>query len=423
MTQARAANPFSSKATRWLVGLCVVSFVAALVFAALGTDPADVPDHRPTSYSRSAIGHHGFVEILKKLDIPVVISRHESGMKAGDRAVLILAEPRTDEPDLDDMKKMLQQAKVALVVLPKRSGHAKSVKKAFIDSQELKDEYDPEAVLTAAGVVGGKVRRPESMGTIQDDQLGVSPTLPAPQLVWPATNVDPIVQTSEGILVGKVKGSDVFILADPDLIANHGIILGDNAALAVALIDKLRATGDRIAAEKGDDDDARPVIIDETLHGNKMAPSPWHELLEVPLVFATLAGILTIIILLWAAMGRFGEPVPAKLGLEPGKAFLIANTAALIGLGGHSGHALQRYLATTMQDVARGTHAPADLGNDKLRDWFDQIGKSRKLTVGLRDLEAEVESVTRARRARAERVVAAALRIYDWRNQMTSERA
>ncbi len=234
-----------------------------------------------------------------------------------------------------------------------------------------------------------------------------------------AHDFEPIIETDDGgVLLGKLRDRQIWILADPDLIANHGIIAGDNAALVLALIDRMRSVDNTT----GNADDDRTVIFDETLHGNKAAPSPWHELVEMPLVLATLAGLLAACVLLWSAMGRFGAPVPARLGLEPGKGFLIANTAALIGLGGHSTHALSRYLATTVQDVAHRSHAPADLAPERLRDWLDAVGKSRKLTFGLRDLEADVEAAGRARRRRAERVVTAALQIYDWRIQMTSER-
>lgn len=408
-------TPFSRRATTWLVGVCVVSFACALMFAALGSEPGAVPDHKATSYSRSAIGHHGFTTLLEKLDIPVVISRHDSGKKAGD-GLLVIAEPRTDLDDRLALADMVKQAKTVLLVLPKRAGAPMPNKKAFLEEAHFVSTDVADDVRRAVNVSGQVVRFPEKVVTTRND-LGIEPAIEDSQVIVGAgADLEPIIRTDRGILLGLSRRGDhsLWVLADPDLIENHGLAAGDNAPLAVAIIEKLR---------EGAGGDDRPVVIDETLHGNMSTPSVWHALVEFPLVLATIAGLLCVLILLWAAMGRFGAPLPRPPAIEPGKGFLIANTAALIRLGGHSSHALSRYLATTMQDVARASHAPAELGGERLREWLEQVGRARKVTVSLRDLEAEVEQAGATARGREPRVVAAAHRIYAWRRHMTSERS
>ena len=55
----------------------------------------------------------------------------------------------------------------------------------------------------------------------------------------------PIVSSPEGILLGELGRADgrVLVLADPDILATHGLGKGDNANLAFRIIDNLRDEG------------------------------------------------------------------------------------------------------------------------------------------------------------------------------------
>jgi len=70
------------------------------------------------------------------------------------------------------------------------------------------------------------------------------------------------------------------VLADPDVIANHGLARDGNAALAVAVIGRLRAGNGG-------------VVFDETVHGYVAKPAnPFMLLFRFPFVVATAQGLL-----------------------------------------------------------------------------------------------------------------------------------
>jgi len=147
------------------------------------------------------------------------------------------------------------------------------------------------------------------------------------------------------------SGGRLFVLSDPDLIANHGLARGDNAGRALGLLSRIPGAG-------------QTVVVDETLHGFEQTPSLWRELFVFPLLSATLQGLLALLMLVWSGLGRFGAPMPTSSTHASGRALLIENTAALLGSAGHSAHSLARYLDVTIGDLAQ-TPARAHAGDGR----------------------------------------------------------
>jgi len=389
-------GPFSRRALVLIIGFGLLSFAVAIALAVSG-DGGVVPSAASDAYSRSALGHHALVEILRRLDVPVSLSRHDSAGRTASRGVLVVAEPRLTEGD--KLRTMLEGVRVALLVLPKRLGVVDPRRRAWIERAELDDLEHVTAVLAAAGIEGQVVRGgPVSSWTVAAASgLGAAhPSLAAPQLIS-GSKLEPVIAAGDGILIGKLEVDDrvLFVLADPDLIANHGIGRGDNAVVATALLERLR--------------DGGAVVFDETLHGHVSAPSLWGELATFPLSLAPASALLAFLALLWATTGRFGAPVPGGPGLAAGKLTLIDNIAELTGYGGHVSYALERYLQATMQDVARRTHAPA---HAEARAWLTHVEAIRRVGIGLATLEREVRS------APPHQALAVATRIHRWREDM-----
>jgi hypothetical protein len=364
-------SPFSRRALLVLFGLGGLSFLCALVFAFAEEDPAEIPDHRANAHSRSAIGHSDAVALLERLDIPVIVSHADSAQRARG-GLLVLAEP--DAEHKDRFERSIEEAiGPVLIVLPKRSGVASPEDRGVLASQTLLPAERVATFLDALPCPDGEI--------VRGDDKDVA----APQSLRCGAVSDTVV-TLDGHLT---------VLADPDLMANHGLGQGDHARRFVALVDQLRAGG--------------PVVFDETIHGGQRATSLRHELLRPPLLYASLAALLLAAILLWSMTARFGKPLPPPPALAAGKRLLIENTAALVRLGGHVDFAVARYLQQTVQLVAQKTHAPPHLTGAPLHAWLEEIGRARGVTVRLADLDP-----TRG-------TVAAALRIDDWRRQMTEE--
>jgi hypothetical protein len=393
-------SPFSRRATILIVGVSSLSLACALLFAVVGGDPTQEDDYRPGVHSPSALGHRAFAEMLRRLGVDVVVSHHASGAKAGEQALLIAAEPAAD-----DLAAVLAGADTSLVVLPKRTGTPDAGRRTWIDSSSLLPIGDVDQVLFRAIGVGGRVVRLPAL-VLPRNPYGAGPTLASPQAVV-SDDLEPVIAGPDGILLGvrHRDGRAVWILSDPDLIANHGIGAGDNAPLAFAIVDDLRR--------------GRPVVIDETLHGREQVPSLWSDLFRFPLVCVAAATLLAVAIGLWAGVLRFGAPVPVPPPVERGKRLLIAHTAELLDRGGHAADALARYLHTTLTDVARATHAPPDLDGARLREWLEQLARARGVRVSLAELDAAVAEAARAGRRAPALVAAAAARIYSFRQDMT----
>jgi hypothetical protein len=223
---------------------------------------------------------------------------------------------------------------------------------------------------------------------------GLTPRLAEPQLVR-GDALASRISGPDGVLAGVVDDGERrwLVVADPDLVANHGLAGGENAALALALIEEFRAGG--------------RLIVDETVHGHTLEPSVWNELGRFPLSLVTLSAALVLGALIWSASRRFGPPLAAPPALAPGKQFLVDNTAALLAHGGHSAETLARYHQACLADVAKALHArPEDV---------PALARARELPAELdpEQLAREVASAPKPARA-----LAIAVRLHRFRQEM-----
>lgn len=391
-------NPFS-RTTLWIiVGVTLASLGVMIALTIMG--PAAKSSAGSDGYSVSAIGHQGLVHLLEQLDVPVVLSRNDSATKAK-RGLLVIAEPKTTDKEKARLELMISNApRAVLVILPKWYGYAADDGKWISDAQ-LQPLAELEQVLDAIGIT-------------ETDPVSRTPAAPK----WTAHEDFPVpviksnVQgVSKVLLVSSIddgarallghfshEGKEIWVLADPDVVNNAGLRQPANAALAVALIDRLREGG--------------PVVFDETVHGNAQAPSLLRVLFEFPLVLATMQVLICAVLVLWAAMVRFGPKRAPPPPLAPGKDFLIANTASLLRYGGHDHDALERYLAANVQVVRRALHAP-ELPPPALATWLEHVRKLRGARTSLVDLQLEIASAREPRH-----ILELADQVYRWRQEM-----
>ena len=394
-------NPFS-KTTLWIIiGVGIGSLIVTVILTMMG--PSAKYSAGSDGYSTSAIGHKGLVELLQKLDMPVVLSRNDSAVKAKN-GVLVIAEPKIADKENERLKALIASAPHnVLVILPKWYGYADDEGR-WVGAVDLQPLNDVEAVLTAIGVTGENPisRTPVSPMWAPSKEL----VLPRPKIKLQAQAisnelVEPVIDDGQRALLSHYEheGKEIWLLADPDIINNAGLRSAENAQLAVTLIDKLREGG--------------PVVFDETVHGHAQTPSLVHVLFEFPLVLATMQVLICALLVLWAAMVRFGPKRAPPPPLAPGKDFLIANTAALLRFGGHDHDALERYLTSNIQIVRHALHAPDSLGPSALAEWFERVRKVRGTEIELPKLQ-EAVATTRD----PQRVLELADQVYRWRLEM-----
>ena len=395
---------FSTRVVGLLVGVGLLSFAAAALVG-IYADPQAEGTFGSNAYSYSAIGHKGWSEILGELGVPVVLSRNDSAAKAYDGdGLLILAQPNRDGDGLAALDQMTETDRV-LVVLPKWAGFPGFENRRWVKTLTLLDGAAVEKVLQAIDEDATLVRS-EGAQDWRSQDWDLQPSLSDPQLIT-AEGITPIVYSDAGVLLGEYRwsGTTVWVLADPDLINNSGIDEGDNAAFAVAMVSALLPPGSA-------------VIFDETVHGFTVSPDLWQALLGFPLNLAILQSLLAVAVLVWAAGGRFGAPLPPRPRLEAGKQVLIANTASLFEYAGNLADILGRYHEACLRDLGRHLHIPRDIEGAALVHWLNQVGDARGTFKRYSEVNAEVSAAIAGPGTPVASILRAAVHLYRWKQEM-----
>jgi hypothetical protein len=413
--------------TVWIVA-AALTFAISLYFMG-SKDQGDTVG--PSAFSRSAIGYAGIAEVLRKLGIDVVKSRYDSLGKLTPGSVLVIAEPRPS-PATERTIRTLLKADTILLILPKWTGEPSQKKSGWLGKAELLSRGDPAWVLHFVAPRADVTRANQASWTT--NTLGVTPTLKAPIQLMRGGGLRPIVGDSDGMLLGEVSQGNgqflllsdplkplqrgaaatrkrtVWVLADPDVIANHGFAATGNAALAVTMIKHLLAGSGR-------------VVFDETLHGFVSEPAgPLALLFRFPFVVATIQGAIAIALLLWATLGRFGAPQPAPPPMSAGRLGLLQNIAKLVEFTGHHEVMIRRYVFETVRNVARQLHAPRGLSTPALVSWLQRVGAARGISTDCSALISETESLADGRRRSPASLVRLARDIHRWRGEIVDGR-
>jgi hypothetical protein len=392
-------NPFSRTAITIILVVTFLSLGATVALTVIGNDPnKNAVSAGADTYSVSAIGHRGLVEILEKLDIPVLRSRGDSAHKA-EKGLLVVIEPTvSDDASKQRLRDLVKAAPRVLVVLPKWYGAA-AIGDEWIDEAYVLPHAEIDDVLKALDLpYTVSISRIGKTGTEFTGDVVKSPVVRYnPQTVDIAQNYTPIVRDhwDHALLFNS---EHLYVLSDPDVMNNYGLRTPENARFTINLIDKLREGG--------------PVIIDEVIHGYAQAPSLLRTLFRFPLVLATMQVLICALLAIWAAMVRFGPKKAAPPPIAPGKDFLIQNTAALLRYGGHHANALQRYLVQSVAAVRHALHAPA-LAPTQLTTWLENVRKIRGGSISLLELERDAQTADTP-----QRTVEVADRVYRWRMEM-----
>lgn len=341
-------EPFS-RFTGWLLTLGIGgSLLLSLLLLVFRTEAVTEISVGSDSYSSSALGHQLFENLLRETGRPLTRSRFQTAARSR-RNLLILAEPRDDTTEL---RELIASAKRVLVVLPKRRGERDPNAEHWVRTTRLRDPAEANRILQSLAPNASVLRLDEPVTSWQHD--GELPELPTPTLadvqVLRGSGYRPLLRTRFGALLAEVETQDgtVHVLSDPDVLANHGIDDGDNAAFVLGLVDALR--------------EGHGIVLDETLHGFELPPSLWEQLGRFPLVLVLVHALLLLALLSWIAIGRFGPQVAARPALDQDKRFLLDNTASLLVRGKQTSAALQRYFRERVRHCAR--HLGVKSGDD-----------------------------------------------------------
>jgi hypothetical protein len=313
--------------------------------------------------------------------------------------------------DTQEKRQVLATASRVLFIVPKWTGTRSEGHAGWIEEARQLLPGEADWMIVQAGS-RGRATRIETPGQWTTNALGVTPSLAKSTQVITGSDLKPIVASEAGILVGErtERGRRIWIVAEPDILANHGLLKGDNAEFAVRLIGQLRYSGGSI------------VFIETPRAGTsgyRTPPSnPLNLLFIPPFVFVTLNGLALVGLLLWATMPRFGKPHPTPLLLAAGKDGLIHNAAHLLAFANHREPVVASYVRATVRSVARRLRAPRDADEPATVAWLDRVGRARGHSVDLNDIMRRADAMARAKRNDVAGIVGLARDTFRWKREM-----
>ncbi len=223
----------------------------------------------------------------------------------------------------------------------------------------------------------------------------------AAQLVR-SSNCAPIVGTDAAMLLGrcsygtKVKGQrDFLLLADPDLLNNHGLALGDNARVASALFEEW-AEGKNVVIDYS----ASNWLVPERARAPRVRS--WSDLgrfFSPPFTLLWLAGLLSMALMLWRAALRFGPVIETLANISASKRLAVAARARLMRLSDQDGAMLSDYAQIRIATLCAQIFGPARARHYASEEAFLRYVKRRRPELaepliaalnGLRGLPARI---------------------------------
>jgi hypothetical protein len=204
----------------------------------------------------------------------------------------------------------------------------------------------------------------------------------------------------DGALVAQIGTQPHYILADPDVLSNHGIRRPENARAAVELLGRLLP------------DEDSGIIFDT---GRSLEAPARRNLLramfEPPFLAMTLALLVAALLAGLYGVGRFGPARRPVRAIPFGKAALVENSAGLVRLAGREVRLGGAYADLVRDEAARAGAAPPHLQGEALEAYLDRFTKPGEMPF------SPLADAVRQARDRPG-LVAAARALFAWKKDM-----
>lgn len=358
MTQS-SANPFR---TRTVLILVAAGFILALGFLLVSAYGDRVDRQRgnvPSPASRFATGFYGLTKLVELSGGTVSLSSDLE--ERPERGILILT------PNIGTKSEEIRQAMGAhdgpiLVILPKWV--AVPIKDRPNREQRL-STVSPERLVAMLAQTVTIAPHSEKAGT----RLRYSSALTGSpfridgeiQAVESDKLVPLIVAPDGASVLSQVGASGTYILADPDLLNNHGLAHRQNARAALALLATLNP------------DTPGTVIFDTMLPYGSGGRNLLQLAFEPPFAGVSIALLIAALLAVIATLARFG-PVRREARAVPfGKAALIDNIVSLARRARRTREGGSAYADAIRDWAARRLALPRTLQGEALDAQLDAI--------------------------------------------------
>ena len=396
----KAAEVFNPRMVVGLIAAGVLAFAAMLLLMAYGAgaNPQGSRDGRAHALSTAATGFKGLVTLIDAFHDTRIV-RHDRGIQSENLLVVAL-EPGTDA---DAVGELLDQrrGRATLIILPKWLTIDDPARRGWVRAVGPIAGRSAQGVLAGADVAVVEGDAPSPAFAPGDDILsGLRIPVPRSPQTVSGKNLQRLVGRAGGrALIARIGDQPHYVVADPDLLNNHGLRNPTTARTAVAMIQRMNATG------------ATGVDFDVTLNGfgsSESSGSVLRMAFEPPFLAMTLALLAAALLAGLHGAWRFGPARREERAIALGKAALVENSAGLLRLANREAHLGGAYADVVRQEAARITAAPHWLQGEDLDRYLDRM--TRRGEPSFAELAGRLAS---ARHRHA--VMAAARALFAWK--------
>lgn len=356
--------------------LGIVGFSGLLVLGAYAPDLRSGRNGGPHALSNSAIGFSGLYRLADAMGRHPRIVRNEHEFDTED---LLIVSPDNGFVEIGELLGA-RPGKPTVLILPKWSTARDAKHSGWVTTDGFVDPENPGNILGPGLILTIKRHDTRRSMLVSAPELQDVAHFVAPRKIQAITGMihlkggkvrtlHPLIgDGAGGIVVGQLDGLPLYIVADPDLLANIGMADPRQARAAIDLIDWLNSTG------------AETIGFDVTTNGLGRSRSPLKLAFDPPFLAATLVIVATLALLGWYALGRFGPVRLRTRSIAFGKRPLVDNAAAIIKRAGREARVGHRYVQVIRERAVTDFAIPSRIKDDALDQYLDRISADRAFT-------------------------------------------
>ncbi len=356
---------FNPRLIAAVVAIGIIAFVALWALVALGPQLSSGNDGGGHALSKAAPGYAGIVDLAERAGADVELRRSADPGRYADSLLVLTPMHRTRPEEMTELLDNRVAGKM-LVILPKwQAGRlpGQTLKPGWVGAGFA--DTPPERLLPPKWFGDVTIRAPASKAqSVPVAFAGRSFTVALPDDVQTVAGAELemlVAGPDGGAVLARAYKSNVYVLADPDLVNNFAFASRDGAVGAALLLDAVAA-----------DADADGMAFDLTLNGFGGQRSLLRFAFVPPFIGITLCLIAAGLFALWQAWMRFGPALKPGRAIPVSKAALIANSAELIRQARRELDGADAYVHSQRSAIARRLHAPAGLDAATTDAWIDK---------------------------------------------------
>ena len=357
-------SPFRPALVIGLVTAGLLSFAAFILLLGWGKPEGDTGQLSGSAPSVAAVGFAGIAELSGEF-FPTRMVENDRDLDSYELLVVALT-PR-DEPERVAELLRRRAGQSTVLILPKWAVVRDPGKRSWVRVRgawlaEVADRLMGGGLKVEPLSAAGRSSPVAGSGLFEDIEV----TLPQSAQVIHGDTVETLLGVpGDGALVGQLGDQPHYVVADPDLLNNHGIRRPEAARAAIEMLARMMP------------DEDSGILFDT---GGPLQPPPRRNLLrsmfEPPFLAMTLALLVAALLAGLYGVGRFGPARRPVRAIPFGKAALVENSAGLVRLAGREVRLGAAYASLMRDEAARAGAAPPHLQGEALEAYLDRFSKT-----------------------------------------------